>query len=185
MEPTPASGLDGIGGLRFDLLRSAVDTYLKVAYPSGTIPEIVRRRLVWSNGSDSESLLGRPPFERAGKMPGHQTPIYALRLGNHSYPHMKLQIQPWENEAGFMLSVNTHDQVAGLDVGAADAQAFRDLQAENQRLKEAIEQAWDDLRLPTFLRYLREYIQSHSRAGAEPCDEASNTEIRVERPPHA
>ena len=75
---------------------------------------------------------------------------------------MKLQIQPWPNPAGFMLSVNTHDQVAGLDLGAADVEAFRDLQAENQRLKEAIEQAWDEAGLPTFLRYLRDYIQSRS-----------------------
>jgi hypothetical protein len=38
--------------------------------------------------------------------------------------------------------------------------AFRELQAENQRLKESIEEAWDDARLPTFLRYLRDYIKS-------------------------
>jgi hypothetical protein len=81
---------------------------------------------------------------------------------------MKLQIQPWSNGAGFMLSVNTHDQVAGLDVGAADAQAFRELQAENQRLKEAIEEAWDDAGLPTFLRYLREYIESRSQDFRDP-----------------
>ena len=73
---------------------------------------------------------------------------------------MKLQIQPWPNEAGFMLSVNTHDQVAGVNLSEVDAQAFRDLQAENQRLKETIEQAWDEAGLPTFLRYLRDYIES-------------------------
>ncbi len=73
---------------------------------------------------------------------------------------MKLQIQPWPNNAGFMLSVNSHDQVSGLDSGAVDAQAFRELQAENQRLKEAIEEAWDDAGLPTFLRYLRDYIKT-------------------------
>ena len=97
-------------------------------------------------------------------MPGNQSPIFALRLGNFRYPHMKMQIQPWSNAAGFMLSVNTHDQVAGLDVGAADAQAFRALQAENQRLKEAIEQAWDELGLPTFLRYLPR-VHSKSLSG--------------------
>ena len=47
------------------------------------------------------------------------------------------------------------------------AQAFRELQAENQRLKEAIEQAWDNAGLPTFLRYLREYIQGQSRDVAD------------------
>ena len=98
------------------------------------------------------------------RLPGRQTPIYALRLGNHRYPHMKLQIQPWPNDAGFMLSVNTHDQVAGVNLSEVDAQAFRDLQAENQRLKEAIEQAWDEAGLPTFLRYLRDYIESRREA---------------------
>jgi hypothetical protein len=163
MEPPPESRADELGGLRLDLLRRAVDVYLKLAYPSGEIPDPVRRRLVWPQGQAAESMLTKPPFERAGKVPGQQTPIYALRLGNTQYPHMKLQIQTWPNSAGFMLSVNTHDQVAGLDLAAADAQAFRHLQAENQRLKETIEQAWDDEGLPTFLRYLRDYIQSRSQ----------------------
>jgi hypothetical protein len=185
MEPPPRSGPDGMGGLRFDLLRTAVETYLKIAYSSGEIPEVVRRRLVWSEGLVAQSILTKPPFERAGKMPGHQTPIYALRLGNYRYPHMKLQIQPWENAAGFMLSVNTHDQVAGLDVGAADAQAFRELQAENQRLKEAIEQAWDDAGLPTFLSYLREYIQRQSRDVADRRGQSPSAECPTDQPPHA
>ena len=172
-----------MGGLRFDLLRTAVDIYLKIAYSSKEIPEAVRRRLMWSEAAVAEGILTKPPFERAGKMPGHQTPIYALRLGNERYPHMKLQIQPWENEAGFMLSVNTHDQVAGLDVGAADAQAFRDLQAENQRLKEAIEQAWDEAELPTFLRYLREYIESQSGRSRMPAASRRMRNSRATRLP--
>jgi hypothetical protein len=162
MDLHPGGGLDELGGLRLDLLRTAVESYLKIAYPSGMIPDIIRRRLVWPEGLPPEALLTRPPFERAGKMPGSQSPIYALRLGNHRYPHMKLQLQPWANEAGFMLSVNTHDQVAGLDL-ATDAEAFRDLQRENQRLKELIEQNWDEIGLPTFLRYLRDYIRNRSQ----------------------
>jgi hypothetical protein len=163
MEPAAGPGPDGAGHLPFDLLRTAVETYLKIAYPSGRIPEAVGRRLVWPDVPVMGDLLTKPPFERAGKLPGHETPVYALRLGNWRYPHMKLQIQPWSNSAGFMLSVNTHDQVAALDTGAADAEAFRELQTENQRLKEIIEQAWDEAGLPTFLRYLREYIQSRSQ----------------------
>jgi hypothetical protein len=170
MEPPPGSGPQELGGLRLDLLRRAVEIYLKLAYPYGEIPEVIRRRLVWPEDQTTEVMLTKPPFERAGKVPGQQTPIYALRLGNCHYPHMKLQIQTWPNPAGFMLSVNTHDQVAGLDLGAADAQAFRELQAENQRLKEAIEQAWDDEGLPTFLRYLRDYIQSRAEGIAEISD---------------
>ena len=161
MEPTLAAGHDDLRGLRLDLLRSAAQIYLGLAYPAGVIPAVVERRLVWREGSAAEEVLGSPPFERAGKVHGRPDSVYALRLGNHRYPHMKLQVQPWPNLAGFMLSVNSHDQVSGLESGA-DAQAFRDLQAENQRLKEAIEEAWDDAGLPTFLRYLRDYIKSRT-----------------------
>jgi len=170
MEPTLEAGHDDLRGLRLDLLRNASEIYLGLAYPSGVIPKVVERRLVWRDVSAGDELLSSPPFERAGKAPGRPAPVYALRLGNHRYPHMKLQIQPWPNVAGFMLSVNSHDQVSGLDTGAEGAQAFRDLQAENQRLKEAIEEAWDDAGLPTFLRYLRDYIKSRA-------DDSSGCEI--------
>jgi hypothetical protein len=178
MDPTVAQGQGELGGLRLDLLRSATKIYLDLAYPSGSIPEVVKRRMVWREDTPAEDLLAGPPFERAGKGPGRSSPIYALRLGNHRYPHMKLQIQTWPNDAGFMLSVNTHDQVTGLDLGAADAQAFRDLQADNQRLKERIEESWDDAQLPTFLRYLRDYIKSQA-ADAPP----SGFDVRSEANP--
>jgi hypothetical protein len=160
MEPTLATGHDDLRGLRLDLLRRASEIYVGLAYPAGVVPDVVQRRLAWREDCAADELLSAPPFERAGKAPGRPAPIYALRLGNHRYPHMKLQIQPWPNNAGFMLSVNSHDQVCGATTTAIDAQAFRELQAENQRLKEAIEEAWDAAGLPTFLRYLRDYIQA-------------------------
>jgi hypothetical protein len=166
MEPTVASGQYDLRGLRLDLLRSAAEIYIRLAYPSGQLTETVRRRLVWREDCTADVLLKAPPFERAGKAPGRPAPIYALRLGNHRYPHMKLQIEAWPNEAGFLLSVNTHDHVTGIDLGAVDAEAFRDLQAENKRLKEAIEGEWDEASLPTFLRYLKDYIQSRATDAA-------------------
>jgi len=137
MEPVGPSPLSQVP---LDGLRRAIDLYLGIAYPSGTIPEAVLKRL-----------------EKVGKTPDGG-PIVALRLGNTRYPHMKLQVQPWSAGQGFLLSVNTHDQVLALDPNAPDALAFRTLQAENQRIKLAIEHAWDEAGLPTFLRYLRDYI---------------------------
>jgi hypothetical protein len=168
MEPTCAGEQGDLGRLRLDLLERAAAIYLELAYPAGVIPEAVRRRLAWRQDRPAAEALNGPPFERAGKAPGCQTPIYAVRLGNHRYPHMKLQVQPWPNEAGFMLSVNTHDQATGVNVNVndADTQGFRDLQAENQRLKVAIEQAWDEAGLPTFLRYLRDYIQGRQEGSS-------------------
>jgi hypothetical protein len=164
-QPPPADTPD-LSHVRIDILRRAIEVYLALAYVSSPIPEAVRRRLEWRDdasvdaNADAAQLLSHSPFERVGKSAG--TLIFALRLGNARYPHMKLQIQPWPNAAGFILTVNTHDQVLALDPGAADAAAFRALQAENQRLKEAIEHAWDQAGLPTFLRYLRDYIESRA-----------------------
>jgi hypothetical protein len=181
MEPTLAAEPDGMRGLRLDLLRRATEIYINLAYPTNVIPEAVQRRLMWREDCTADLLLSGPPFERVSKTLGRSAPIYALRLGNHRYPHMKLQIQTWLNAAGFMLSVNTHDQVTGIDSSAVDAQAFRDLQAENQRLKEAIEQAWDDAGLPTFLRYLRDYIKSRGLARS-PNDLDERPESRADSP---
>jgi hypothetical protein len=168
MEPPGPAVPHDLHRLRIDILRRAVDVYLTLAYPSGPPPEAVRRRLEWSTDVDAQTLLSRPPFERASKAAGASSPIFALRLGNTRYPHMKLQVQPWPNDAGFMLSVNTHDQVLALDPNANDAPAFRELQAENQRIKEAIEHAWDQAGLPTFLSYLRKYIEDRTGSPSPP-----------------
>jgi len=159
MEASSKLNTVDLNALRIDVLRRAAASYLKFAYPSGDWPETVKRRLDWTESEPPQELLTKPPFEKAGKVPGTQTPIFALRLGNARYPHMKLQIQPWPNDAGLMLSVNTHDQIAGLDLALADAQGFKELQTHNQALKEAIEQAWENEGLPTFLKYLRDYIE--------------------------
>lgn len=136
--------------------------YLVEAYPDGGPPESVRRRLDWSDEIRLSELLNQSPFEVVAPRDGEGPTIYAIRLGNAHYPHMKLQIQSWPTSAGYMLSVNTHDQILNLDPNAPDASAFRELQAENQRIKEAIEQAWDRDGFPTFLRYLREYLDNQA-----------------------
>jgi hypothetical protein len=174
MESRGPAVSDELQGLRIDILRQALEIYLIQAYPAGTPPEAVRRRLEWPSDAEPATLLTRAPFERVGKSSGGGSPIYALRLGNLRYPHMKLQVQPWPNDAGFMLSVNTHDQVLSIDPDSSDAPAFRALQAENQKLKEAIEAAWDKAGLPTFLSYLRRYIED--RASAENRPPASSQE---------
>ncbi len=153
-------GLDesnALQGLPLDLLRRAVGIYLEVAYPNAEPPPSVLRRLDWTPGLHAGELLAKPPFERVGKAPNEKL-IYALRLGNARYPHMKMQIQPWDARHGFLLSVNTHDHALALDPSAPDADAFMALQAENHRLKLEIETAWDQAGLPTFPRYLKDYL---------------------------
>ena len=75
MEPhPPGTGPEAMGRLRLDLLLTAVETYLKTAYPSGEIPDVVRRRLIWPDGFAADQLLTRPPFERGGRCPDIRVP---------------------------------------------------------------------------------------------------------------
>ncbi len=148
-------------------LRSAAEVYLDHAYPGGEPPEPVRRRLAWPEVGSVAELVAGPPFEQVQPADGEGSTIYALRLGNHRYPHMKFQVQPWPTSVGYMLSVNTHDQILGLNPEAPDAQAFRDLQTENQKIKETIEESWDQGGFPTFLRYLRDYLDTHPTPGSD------------------
>jgi hypothetical protein len=149
------------------VLERAVAIYLEKAYPEAPPPEAIRRRLEWPADRATEDLLVTAPFERASNSESGVGAIFALRLGNARYPHMKLQVQAWPNTEGYLLSVNTHDQVLALNPGSRDFEAFRLLQADNQRLKEAIEQAWDQAGLPTFLKYLRSYLETQQNAQGE------------------
>ena len=182
MEPRDSAEPVDLNALRIDVLRSAVEIYVRLAYEGERPPETVRRRIHWPIDATSTELLSAPPFERAGRNKSNGSLIYALRLGNSKYPHMKLQIQPWPNPSGFMLSVNTHDQVLAVDPEVCDQPAFRELQSANQRYKDTIEQAWDNAGLPTFLRYLRDYIAERS---CERSAESASTTLAEDREPRS
>jgi hypothetical protein len=147
-------------------LRRAVDVYLALAYPDGGIPEVVKRRLNWESGEAVADLVTRAPFETIAK-PGQRT-VYCLRLGNARYPNMKMQIQSWPTSVGYLLSVNAHDQISGIPDDAPGMAEFREIQESNRVLKERIEQAWDEAGLPTFLRYLRSYLEDQGEGGGSP-----------------
>ena len=153
---------------RFDVdqLRRAVGLYLDVAYLSGVLPPAVQQRLNWAEDVNLATLLDRPPFERAKRPDPGEAPIYALRLGNQHYPHMKLQVQPWPHPQGYILSVNAHDQV--LHPHHSQDPAWRELRSKNQKIKEAIEEAWKQAGLPIFLTYLEGVIADYQHPGGDP-----------------
>lgn len=145
------------GSLGIAELRTASTTYLDHAYPKASLPESIARRLLWRE-ADVADLIGGPPFEKSQR--GDKPPIFALRLGNHVYPHMKLQIQPWPTARGFMLSVNTHDHLLLTYRSDDEAAEIAALRRENQRIKELIETGWENVGLPTFLSYLRGCVEA-------------------------
>lgn len=147
-----------MGTLGVERFRQAVEIYLGIAYPAGEVPSAVRRRLEWPPGLGLEQLLVDRPFERVVNAHVEGASIFALRLGNAHYPNMKLQVQPWTGDSGYLLSVNSHDQVPEAAILPTDLERYRALQVENQRIKGLVEEAWDAAGLPTFNRYLKDYL---------------------------
>lgn len=159
-------------GLTRDHLDHAAKIYLRHAYPLGDLPAKVLERLAAIEDPGVITRIADPPFERS---PRDGVPrIFSLRLGNTRYPHMKLQVQTWPTSVGFLFSVNAHDQITNADPNLPGMAGFREIQHANQTLKQAIEHDWDQAGLPTFLRYLKDFI-----AAAETADGSTSASFHA------
>lgn len=143
-----------------DMLRDAIAIYLKHAYPTGQIPEPVRKRIALEPSRPMPELLGGSPFENyVADAPFHCT-VHALRLGSVDYPHLKMEIRPFTNHAGFVFWVNTHDQFIAPDAKMTDADRWREVVRRNRELKQTVERAWAESKLPTFTTAMQEDLDS-------------------------
>lgn len=151
------------------LLWRAIKTYLRHAYdgpvsPAGipaTVPSAVRARLEVLSATDPPEVFDSNIFER-------DTPAnpvrYSLRLGNRSYPHMKLVIDRAPDCRAYLFRADSHDTHVRPRPGSRDEKAFLQLMQENHKTADAIESAWEEEGLPTFKRFLREDLERRKAA---------------------
>lgn len=160
----------------------AIDIFLEVAYtpipsatakkkaePSGPepVPSAVRARLETLKSTPTDSFYDSPVFERqeaprASGDPSPRDPLpirYALRLGNLSYPHMKLIIDRSPDGKGYLLRADTHDAHIQPRPGSREQSAFAELMAMNRAVADAIEAKWSEATLPTFKQFLRDDLE--------------------------
>ena len=167
----------------------AIDTYLAVAYlppadpkrlaagkpppAADPPPSAVRARLETLKSTPTDAFYDSPVFERqdaparpgADPAPGPALPArYALRLGNRTYPHMKLIIERSPDGTGYLLRADTHDTHIQPRPGSREQAAFAELMKENRAVADAVEGAWEQLGLPTFKKFLRDDLERR-RAG--------------------
>ena len=159
----------------------AIETYLMHAYdgapgpggiPAGT-PSAVRAKLQVLRATDEADLFESNVFEREVTSNGHgsaaQRPKrYSLRLGNRSYPHMKLVVDRAPDGRGYLLRADTHDSHVRPKPGSRDEKPFLELMEKNRVCAEAIEGAWEREGLPTFKRFLRDDLERRKAAMATP-----------------
>jgi hypothetical protein len=148
-----------------ELLSRAIDTYLKTAYPHGEPSEAVRRQADLPPGRRGRDLLDDQRFERIvgdGADPA-SVQRFNLRLGNESYPHMKLGVDRVCGTDDFVLVVDTHDKHFAMMVQQSEQERYKELLRHNDSVKQAIERAWTEAGLPTFENYLRGRLSGLSR----------------------
>lgn len=150
-----------------ELVNRAIEIYLKHAYQNAPqakgrrVPEFPAAkslRQILSEAHPFEDLTGGTPTSIAANpvpVAGGEAPrVYALRLGNSAYPHMKLAVMEAYFPGEFVFAVDRHDTFH-FDPHLPGYDAWCELKEINRIVKEAVEDAWHKAGIPT-LRGLRE-----------------------------
>lgn len=145
--------------LTADHVCRAIAIYLVHAYPDGPIPERKRPFAALERDTPLESIWSLAGVERLAAQDPNAERGYALRIGNAWYPHMKLLVQPYATTPGYCFAVDTHDQIT-LPPSAPDQEGLRVLQANNQRVADAIHAHWEREGLPTQRGLLRAFLRA-------------------------
>lgn len=144
------------------LVWRAIATYLSIAFegppnahdvPANT-PSAVRSRLESLRMAPAGDLFASPVFERDASSPDPAK--YSLRLGNRTYPHMKLVVDRAPDGRGHLFRADTHDGHCRPAPGSRDYDVFCKLMDANRALADRIESAWEAQGLPTFKSFLRD-----------------------------
>jgi hypothetical protein len=147
-------------GLTTDLLSQACRTFLDLAYPGGetTIPP--KRRPFYTIAPEQPLACYLEMREICERLltPEGCLRGYAFCLGSARFPHFKLQVIDQGPAAGWVFTVDTHDALR-CSLAPNEAKVWGQLQAENRRLKEQIETAWERQGLLTFNALLRRGLE--------------------------
>jgi len=138
----------------------AIELYLEGAY-DGSPPLAVRARLEILRSTPTGAFYQAAPFE---KSPADIPNKYSLRLGNRSYPHMKLVIEKAPDGRQTLFRADTHDRHVQLKPDSPEARAFADLSRLNQEIAQRIEKNWEEEGLMTFKKFLRDDLQRRKAA---------------------
>jgi hypothetical protein len=147
-------------GLTTSQFGRACRIFLDLAYPAGELGIPPAKRLYYAVKPDQVlTPLLTPPVCQPVLTSDGRVHGYAFRLGSSHFPHLKLRVVSHDRSAECIFSVDTHDTVQ-VDAAHPDAERWRQLQADNRRLKEQIEHAWEAAGLLTFHGLLRRGLEA-------------------------
>ena len=150
-----------------EALWRAIDLYLREAYDGQPPKRDVQVRL--DALRQAPAVYQDKAFERAGPADGPPERL-ALRLGNRTYPHMKLLCEASPDGAGYLFKCDTHDRHCCPPATSKEYPLFLQLMAANEAVARRVEAAWDAAGVATFKQFLRDDL-ARRRAAAQPAPE--------------
>lgn len=138
---------------------TAIEIYLRFAYGGSRLSGAVEKRINTLRAADPSDLYASPVFERDHPDAPRRL---SLRLGNPTYPHMKLVLEARPGGTGYLYRVDTHDRHCRPAPESREYRLFCELTDNNQKLAEAIEQDWAHAHLPTFKEFLKEDLAARA-----------------------
>ena len=132
------------------LVQRAIDVYVKVAYPDG--PPLAVQSMLATERTWAGHLTDAPVFVKDDQK---NTTKWSMRLGNTTYPHMKLIVERAPDGNGHLFRADAHDAHCCPPQGTPEHAAFRELMTRNQEVVSKIEKAWGEAGVPTMKTYLQ------------------------------
>ena len=140
-----------------DKLRQALAIYLREGFPEG-LPDDVRDRVRLPVEGSVETMLRAADFVRVSLADDDSRPdIYKLEIGSHTSPRMKFCVKRVSLSETFLFNVDIHDLYLCRPEGEESEDERREREA-SEKLKRRIEELWGDAGLPTFVKYMEDYL---------------------------
>jgi hypothetical protein len=133
------------------MVHKAISLYLGIAYPSGPSKQVTT--ILGNLSNWVGDFYTNPHFVRQGTDDQFS---YCLRLGCVHYPHMKLLVAKWPEGQRYFFQVDAHDKHVVVPPEHPEYAALGELRRKNQILVDAIESAWSEAGLPTFVSCLND-----------------------------
>jgi hypothetical protein len=144
-----------------DMLRQALALYLREAFPDG-LPESKRALAKIPSEGTLTEILRASAFEpiTLGDT-GERPDIWSLPIGCPGSDRVKFCLKRVSLSEDFLFNVDIHDLYLGRPDGEESDAERREREA-GEVLKRTVEDAWTKAGLPTFVKYMEDYLDGNS-----------------------
>ncbi len=140
-------------------IRLAIDLFCRQAYPKGTPAHVADKFAVADDCDIAQWLMSDVAERDPADVPVSQVRSFALRIGNESYPNMKLRLTRPGKQDVLLFSVDAHDEFLLAPPGSPDYEALEELKKVNSAIVSAVETAWAGEGIATEKTHLRHAIE--------------------------